>query len=729
MKDNWQSHGEIRIHKAFERFVEDDLVPRTGISKGIFWDGLKRLVSKFAKRNEEILLMRKRLQDQINAWYVNNATSINDTNEYEKFLKSIGYLINPGPEFEIGTTNVDEEVSKKPAPQLVVPIDNARFAINAANARWGSLYDALYSTDVIGTVAKVTDFDYERANQVINWTKSLLDKILPLQSESWLDLRDVKIEDHELHLYTDVGEVFLESRDYYRGYNLNGQLLEILFYHNNLGIIITIDRSSKIGKLDQAGISDVLLESAVTTIMDLEDSVATVSVDEKLAAYKNWLTLMTGEITTSFKKNGKNITRSLNPNRYFISSLGKSFEVRNRSLMFVRNVGHHIKTSIVQLSDGTEIGEGLLDALVTTVCSLADLRKREDVKNSMRGSIYVVKPKIHGPDEVTFANEIFEEVEDILSLPRNTIKIGLMDEERRTSINLKECIRRIKNRVVFINTGFLDRTGDEIFTSTLVGPMLKRNEMKSAEWLQAYEKNNVSEGLKCGFSGRAQIGKGMWAATEQMANMFSQKIDHVLSGASCSWVPSPAAATIHAIHYHQASVRKIQESLSQVSKSETFMNGLLKIPSLAGKILSKEEILGELENNAQGILGYVVRWINQGIGCSKVLDLYDVYLMEDRATCRIASQYLANWLHHDLISRQEILDSFKKMALKVDKQNVNTLGYQKLSENTQNPAFVAALELVFDGKNQSCGYIEEIMFKYRRQFLAGMLKGCELDDS
>ncbi len=723
MKDYWNYNEEIYIHEAFVRFVEDDLVPRTQISKEIFWDGLNRLVSKFSKENEGILLKRKELQDQINIWYLNNGNSIIDTHEYKKFLKNIGYLIDQGADFRIDTANVDDEISGKPAPQLVVPVDNARFATNAANARWGSLYDALYSTDVIGSVPQSTDFNHERANQVINWTKSLLDEILPLQSQSWSDLTAIKIEDHKLRLYNDLGEGFLESKDQYQGYNLNEQLLEILFYHNNLGIIVAVNKSSKIGKLDQLGISDIVLESAVTTIMDLEDSVATVSVNEKLIAYKNWLTLMTGEITTRFKKNGKNVTRSLNSDRCFISALGKSFEVRNRSLMFVRNVGHHIMTPIVKLSDGGEIGEGLLDALVTTACSLADLRKKGGIKNSLRGSIYVVKPKMHGPDEVTFTDNIFEEVEDILNIPRNTVKIGLMDEERRTSLNLEECIRRIKSRVVFINTGFLDRTGDEIFTSTLVGPMIRRSEMKSADWLQAYEKNNVDVGLKCGFIGRAQIGKGMWAATEQMSNMFAQKIGHVRSGASCSWVPSPVAATIHAVHYHHANVRKTQKKIAQSLEPKADTNQLLKVPSLRGKNLSKEEILGELENNAQGILGYVVHWINQGVGCSKVLDIYDVYLMEDRATCRIASQYLANWFYHGLISRQEILDAFTKMALKVDKQNVDTMGYNKLSENTQNPAFLAALELVFEGKNQSCGYIEETMFKYRRQVLAGVVEG------
>ena len=723
LKDYWHYNEEIYIHEGFVRFVEDDLAPQAQISKKTFWDGLKRLAIKFSKENERILLRRKELQNQINTWYFNNRSSIRDIQKYKKFLKNIGYLIDQGANFRIDTTNIDDEISEKPAPQLVVPVDNARFAINAANARWGSLYDALYSTDVIGSVAQSTDFDHERANQVISWTKSLLDEVLPIRSHSWSDLTAIKIENHELHLYDNLGEVFLESKDLYQGYNLNEKLLEILFCHNNLGIIVTVNKSSKIGKLDQLGISDVVLESAVTTIMDLEDSVATVGVNEKILAYKNWLTLMTGEITSSFKKNGKNFTRSLKMDRFFISPMGKSFEVRNRSLMFVRNVGHHIMTPIVKLNDGSEIGEGLLDALVTTACSLADLRKKGGIKNSLRGSIYVVKPKMHGPDEVTFTNDIFKEVEDILNIPRNTVKIGLMDEERRTSLNLEECIRRIKSRVVFINTGFLDRTGDEIFTSTLVGPMIKRNEMKSADWLQAYEKNNVDVGLKCGLIGRAQIGKGMWAATEQMSNMFVKKIGHIHSGASCSWVPSPVAATLHAVHYHRADVRQIQKKIAQSPEStETHKNQLLKIPALGGTNLSKEEILGELENNAQGILGYVVRWINQGVGCSKVLDIYDVYLMEDRATCRIASQYLANWFHHGLISRQEILDAFEKMALKVDKQNEGAMGYNKLSTNPRTPAFLAALELVFEGQNQSCGYIEETMFKYRRQILSGIVE-------
>ncbi len=719
MENYWSYNKEIQIHEAFIKFVEDDLAPRTGISKKIFWKGLYRLIKKFSKKNERILLRRKELQNQINAWYSKNAGCNGNIEEYKKFLKNIGYLIDQATDFKIDPDNVDQEISEKLAPQLVVPVDNARFAINAANSRWGSLYDALYSTDVIGSAIQNVNFDYDRAKRVIVWTKTLLDKILPLKSQSWSDLVSIKIKNHKLEFFTESGQVYPESDTCYQGYNLNDQELEILFYHNNLGIIIVINESSKIGELDPASMSDVILESAVTTIMDLEDSVATVSVEEKLVAYKNWLKLMTGEINFSFESNGRTINRSLNLDRHFISSLGKSFQVRNRSLMFVRNVGHHIMTPIVKLNDGSEIGEGLLDALVTTACSLSDLMKKEGVKNSLKGSIYVVKPKMHGPEEVTFTQDIFDEVEDILNLPRNTVKIGVMDEERRTSLNLKECIRRIRSRIVFINTGFLDRTGDEIFTSTLLGPMIPRNEMKSAEWLQAYEKNNVDVGLQCGFIGHAQIGKGMWAATEKMSQMYTDKIDHVSAGASCAWVPSPVAATIHAVHYHQVNVRSIQKKLVKKADPTFHINSLLQVPTLDGKVLPKKYILSELENNVQGILGYVSRWINQGIGCSKVLDINNTYLMEDRATCRIASQYLANWFHHELISKREILETFEKMALKVDKQNAKNSGHKKLSENRQNLAILASLELVFEGSNQSCGYIEDIMFKYRRQVLEG----------
>ena len=717
LRDYWIYHEELQIHKAFVRFVEGDLLPKTGIPERVFWAGLRRLADKFSKKNQALLSKRKELQNQISAWYLNNPGPIQNLGQHKDFLKKIGYLVDEGDDFEIDITSVDDEISQKPAPQLVVPADNARFAINAANARWGSLYDALYSTDVIEPISQSTHFDEHRAAQVITWSKSLLDQILPLTSQSWSDLIKIEINNHKLTLYTETGQVYLKSNGSYHGYKVNDKSLEVLFQHNDLGVILTVNEYSKIGKLDPAGVSDICLESAVTTIMDLEDSVATVGVEEKVTAYMNWLTLMTGEISVSFRKNNENIVRSLNPDRYFISSLGKSFKVRSRSLMLVRTVGHHIFTPIVKFIDGTEMGEGLLDALVTATCALPDLKIKEGGKNSLEGSIYVVKPKMHGPEEVAFTNEVFEEVEDILGLPRNTIKIGLMDEERRTSVNLKECIREIKNRVVFINTGFLDRTGDEIFTSTLVGPMVKKKSMQAADWLGAYEKNNVDVGLKCGFTGKAQIGKGMWAATEQMSAMYVEKIGHLHLGASCAWVPSPVAATIHAIHYHQVNVRKVQKEINKGDHSYFNLNRLFKIPSLDGQNLSKDEILEETRNNAQGILGYVVRWINQGIGCSKVLNIKDVYLMEDRATCRIASQYLANWLHHGLISREEILDAFNTMAVKVDKQNTNDNNYTKLSGNSDNLAFSAALELVFEGKNQSCGYIEDILIKYRRKFL------------
>ncbi len=699
----------LKINSTLLEFINNEVIPDTNIEVEDFWKKFSNVVHELSPINKTLIQKRENIQKKIDEWHKSNKGKDFNKVEYISFLKSIGYLIEEESDFKIETTQVDNEISSVAGPQLVVPVDNSRYALNAANARWGSLYDALYGTDVIpGKIGK--NWDKERAIKVINYVRDFLNESFPLSKINWKEIIKIKIEEKKLVLMSGSNKFYLKDNDQFIGFNGNkDNPSSILIKNNNLHIDIKINSETNVGKIDKASISDIITESALSTIIDNEDSVAAVDAEDKVKCYRNWLGLMKGDLTSSFEKNGKKITRVLNPDRNYISKDGKKISLHGRALLLNRNVGHLMTNPSILLKDGSEIPEGIMDAFVSTLCALHDFKNK---KNSRTGSVYIVKPKMHGPDEVSFTNTLFEKVEETLNIKKYSIKVGIMDEERRTTINLKECIRQVKNRIVFINTGFLDRTGDEMHTSFEAGPMIFKGEMKKSTWLNTYENWNVDIGLRCGFSGKAQIGKGMWAVPDQMANMMEQKIVHPKSGANCAWVPSPTAATLHSIHYHRVNVFEEQKKIK--SRDRARVENILEIPKADRPNWSIEDINREIENNAQGILGYVVRWVDQGVGCSKVPDINNVGLMEDRATLRISSQHIANWLHHGICSSDQVMKILKKMAKTVDEQNKSDPNYKKMSDNFDNSkAFSAACDLVFKGRLQPSGYTEPLLHQKR----------------
>ena len=697
----------LSISEDLYNFINNEAITGLKISINKFWQGLSQVSHELNPKNIELLRIRKKLQMDIDRWHLENYEKEFDLKSYKSHLQKIGYLIKEGPDFKIKTVNIDDEISKIAGPQLVVPIMNSRYALNAANARWMSLYDSLYGTDVISSEESTSErYDPERGLQVIKYTKQFLDDNFKLKKSSWRKVNQISIKNHKLELNTDEGLTQLEDSEKYIGYRLNNNKISaVILKNNNLHIEIIINPSAFSAKGDPAGVSDIIVEAAITTICDHEDSVAAVDSEDKIIGYRNWLGLMKKDLVAVFEKDGKKLKRKLNPNRSYISKFGKKENLHGRALLLNRNVGHLMTNSSVLLQDGSEIPEGILDAFITSLCSMHDL---ENKNNSRKGSIYIVKPKQHGPDETSFTNLLFTKVEEVLGLEKYTIKCGIMDEERRTTINLKECIRSLENRVFFINTGFLDRTGDEMHTSMEAGPMIKKGDMKTSPWINAYENNNVDVGLKCGFSGVAQIGKGMWAMPDKMADMLNQKISHLEAGANCAWVPSPTAAALHSLHYHQINIFEKHNKLKNRKKAE--LDDLLNIPIIKKPNWSIEEVNKEISNSLQTILGYVVRWIDQGVGCSKVPDINNVGLMEDRATLRISSQQITNWLYHGICSRKQVLEIMKKMAKIVDEQNKKDKLYQKMSPNfDRSIAFKTACELVFQGKDQPSGYTEPLL--------------------
>ena len=711
--NNTEKFG-LKIDNKLLNFIENEALPGTSVSSEQFWRGFSELVKELNPKNKELLNKRENIQKKINEWHIQNRGKNHNKEEYYNFLKEINYLVDEGPEFKIQTNNVDSEIAEICGPQLVVPIMNARYALNAANARWGSFYDALYGTDAMGDMPPAGNYSTDRGEKVISYAKNYLDKVVPLKGIKWKDVNKLEIINNKL-IINENSEVQLVNINQYAGFRyINDKLKELIFIKNKLHLRLLIDADDTIGKDDPANIADIILESAITTIMDCEDSVAAVDSEDKVLAYRNWLGLMKGDLTEEFTKSDKIITRKLNEDISITNSEGKDVILKGRSLMLNRNVGHLMTNPSVLDENNEEVGEGLIDAICTTLIAIHDLSKKEGLRNSTKGSIYIVKPKMHGPEEVAFTNEIFTLVEEILNLPKYTVKIGIMDEERRTSVNLKECIRAAKNRVAFINTGFLDRTGDEIHTSMEAGPFLKKGDMKNTNWINAYEKRNVHIGLSCGLQGKAQIGKGMWAMPDLMQNMMEQKSNHPKAGANCAWVPSPTAATLHATHYHETDVFAVQNQIMN-SDHESYIDDLLNIPVSDGQNWSNEEINKEIENNAQGILGYVVRWIDQGVGCSKVPDINNIGLMEDRATCRISSQAIANWLHHGIVTEEQVKSTMKKMAKVVDNQNSNDKKYIPMAQSFDTIAYKAACDLIFKGTELPSGYTEPVLHERRQE--------------
>ena len=722
MSDKYIAKGSLSVSIKLDEFLTSEVLPDLNITSDHFWQSLEVIVQEFGPRNRELLGLREIIQQKIDDWHLSNKGQTHDFESYKSFLKEIGYLTEDKGAFTIETQNVDPEIATIAGPQLVVPVMNARFALNAANARWGSLYDALYGTDMISEddgATRAGAYNPVRGDKVIAFAKNFLDEHFPLSHGSYNDVSSFSLVDNSLSMGTVSGELTsLKDAAQFQGFqgsteNPSGILLK----NNNLHAEIQIDPSHSVGATDKAGIKDVLLESAVTTIQDCEDSVAAVDGEDKVEVYRNWLGLMKGDLKETFIKGGSEMTRSLNLDREYLSPNESQFSVPGRSLMLVRNVGHLMTNPAILDQDGLEIPEGILDAMFTICIAMHDLNGTGPIKNSRAGSIYIVKPKMHGPDEVQFTCDLFSAVEKALGMKHLTAKVGIMDEERRTTVNLKECIRVAKDRVIFINTGFLDRTGDEIHTSMEAGPMIPKAEMKQQPWITAYEDWNVDSGLETGFMGKAQIGKGMWPMPDEMLNMYKIKTMHPESGANCAWVPSPTGATLHAMHYHQILVSDQQEK--HINRPKASLDDILTIPLMTDpSSLSSEAIQNELDNNAQGILGYVVRWIDQGVGCSKVPDINNVGLMEDRATCRISSQHITNWLHHDICSQEQVIETMKRMAVIVDQQNSGDPQYQSMSPSYDGIAFEAACNLAIEGRTQPSGYTEPILHEMRLRFKA-----------
>ncbi len=708
MTSKYHSVNNLKVSEELLLFVNNELFDGTDISPEKFWKDFDKAIHELAPKNKELINFRETLQKKIDKWHIDNKGKDIQIKEYKNFLKEIDYLKDEGPDFKIETSGIDEEIATIAGPQLVVPIMNARYALNAANARWMSLYDSLYGTDVIEASEDSTSerYDPERGELVIKYGREFLDKYFTLKDFSWRKITGFAIQNKELKVLKGVDLTTLKDENKFIGHRgETDNPSAIILKNNNLHIEILKNPRAFSAQQDHAGISDIILEAAVSTICDNEDSVAAVDAQDKVICYRNWLGLMKGDLVTRFEKEGKMLERKLNPNRSYISKKGKGLKLHGRSLLLIRNVGHLMSNPSIILKDGSEIPEGLMDAFITTAAALHDTKKKG---NSRTGSIYIVKPKMHGPDETAFTNEIFTKVEEVLKLKKYTCKIGIMDEERRTSSNLKECIRTLKHRVFFINTGFLDRTGDEMHTSMEAGPMIKKGDMKSSKWIGAYENNNVDIGLACGFSGKAQIGKGMWAMPDKMRDMLDQKTGHLKAGANCAWVPSPTAAALHALHYHDINIFDVQKKLSKRNKAK--IDDLLTIPIADRPNWSVDEINKEISNSSQTLLGYVVRWIDQGVGCSKVPDINNIGLMEDRATLRISSQHIANWVHHGVTTKMQVMEIMKEMAKIVDKQNENDQNYIKMSSDyDRSIAFQTACELIFKGKDQPSGYTEPLL--------------------
>ena len=715
------NRSNLQVSEVLVHFIENEALAKTDINAEIFWNKFEKILDKFAPQNKDLLKTRDIMKSSIDQFYKENTGKKINPNDYINFLKKINYIVPVGNDFKVNTQNVDPELSIKAGPQLVVPVTNARYALNAANARWGSLYDALYGTDAVSeenNAEKTNSYNPIRGQKVVNFSKEFLDKNFPLKKGSHKESISYNIKNDSLSVTLNNNYVTeLKDENQYVGYQgLIDNPNCILLKNNNLHVEILIDKNGNIGSNDPANINDIILESALTTIQDCEDSVATVDAEDKVLAYRNWLGLMKGDLQDTFEKNGKKLTRILNPDKVYNTTNGE-YKLPGRSVMLIRNVGHLMTNPAILLKNGEEIPEGIMDAMITSLIAIHDIKFKN--LNSRSGSIYIVKPKMHGPEEVKFACDVFTAVEEALNLDKNTIKIGIMDEERRTTVNLKECIRAAMDRTVFINTGFLDRTGDEIHTAMEAGPIIPKGEIKNAKWIAAYENNNVKIGLECGLSGKAQIGKGMWAMPDLMNEMLKQKIIHPKSGANTAWVPSPTAATLHAMHYHEVDVFNIQKD--KAKDKNNYLNDILDVPVSYGHNWSPDEIQKEMDNNAQGILGYVVRWIDQGVGCSKVPDINNIGLMEDRATCRISSQHLANWLHHSIFSKDQLIDTMKKMAKIVDDQNKIDVNYTPMSKDFDNSiAFNASLDLILEGTVSPSGYTEPILHK-RRIELKSML--------
>ena len=710
-------HANLSIDTQLYTMVEQEILPGLNLTSDQVWESLATLLNEFQVRNQNLLNKREQLQTSLNQWHLDHPTS--EPAAYKAMLQDIGYLLPEPEQVSVTTSNVDIEISTVAGPQLVVPINNARYALNAANARWGSLYDALYGTDALTSETAAKGYDSKRGSQVIAFAKQLLDTHLPLHEASHRQVTQYTVNNGQLQCQLDHGQVaLLAEPTQFAGFQGDAKAPKtLLLKHNNLHLELHIDREHIIGASDLAGLKDIVMEAAVSTIMDCEDSVTAVDAEDKVIVYRNWLGLMKGDLSIDMQKNGVSITRQLNSDRHYQSADGSSFSLHGRSLLFIRNVGHLMTNNAILNSQGDEIPEGIMDGFITSLCALHDIRGPSAKGNSRTGSIYIVKPKMHGPEEVTFTCDLFGRIEDLLDLPKNTLKVGIMDEERRTSVNLKACIAQASERVAFINTGFLDRTGDEIHTSMQAGVMLPKGIMKQQAWIAAYEDNNVETGLACGLKGRAQIGKGMWAKPDCMAEMMATKLEHPMSGASTAWVPSPTAAVLHALHYHQVLVQERQsELLNSATSTQVKQDDLLEIPLLGSHSLSKNDIARELDNNCQGLLGYVIRWVESGIGCSKVADINQVGLMEDRATLRISSQSLANWLEHDFVTKDMVMDSLKRMAALVDEQNAGDPDYRNMApEFNSSVGFQAACELVFEGTSQPSGYTEPVLHRRRQE--------------